>query len=499
MNRVVFALLAGILCCNPAWPQRVEGQNQLDASQALFTTLAAINAAGYDGEADSPNNSPLRKAVRDYLVNRPLTCLPDLKKFFAEHRQNNWNAELSQYISYGLSIGDPPLFEYRYKAEDLPPDVKPLDGLSPLLTRFYQEADIATLWKKSQPAFSAVLEQYHLPVLQAVQKVSAYLRSPMSGYPGRHFQIYISLLGAPNQIHTRSYLDDYFVVLTPSPDPQIDEIRHAYLHYLLDPLAFKFTSALDTKRGLIDYAQAAPALEDYYKQDFLMLATECLIRAIEARLAPGGVAARQALVTEALREGLVVTPAFYDLLPEYEKQERAMRYDYPDLVKAIDLRKEAQRLDNIQFVDKRPSKSVKVVVPAERKVELTGPYKTFEDAQNFYAARQLDKARETYLKVLQEPAGQPLHAKAYYGLARIAALQRNPELAEKLFQKALELSPDVETRSWCQLYLGRLADARRDRQGAEEHYRAVLALPAAPQSVRKAAEQGLKESFDRKP
>ena len=49
------------------------------------------------------------------------------------------------------------------------------------------------------------------------------------------FQIYIDLLGAPNQIQTRSYGSNYYVVVTPSAEPRIRDVRHAYLHYLLDP------------------------------------------------------------------------------------------------------------------------------------------------------------------------------------------------------------------------------------------------------------------------
>ena len=107
-------------------------------------------------------------------------------------------------------------------------------------------------------------------------------------------------------------------------------------------------------------------------------------------------------------------------------------------------------------------------------------------------------AREAYLKVLEEPGGNDLHGKAYYGLARIAALQRDPELAEKLFQKTVELSPDDETKSWAYLYLGRLADASGDRGLAEKNYRAALAMAGAPASVKNAAEKGIAEPFQKR-
>ncbi len=38
------------------------------------------------------------------------------------------------------------------------------------------------------------------------------------------------------------------------------------------------------KRSLSDFAQGAAALDESYKSDFLLLTTESLIRAIEARM-----------------------------------------------------------------------------------------------------------------------------------------------------------------------------------------------------------------------
>ncbi len=51
------------LAARAASPER----GQLDASPALFTVMAAINAAGYDAELSSPNNDPLRAAIRKEL------------------------------------------------------------------------------------------------------------------------------------------------------------------------------------------------------------------------------------------------------------------------------------------------------------------------------------------------------------------------------------------------------------------------------------------------
>jgi predicted TPR repeat methyltransferase len=78
-------------------------------------------------------------------------------------------------------------------------------------------------------------------------------------------------------------------------------------------------------------------------------------------------------------------------------------------------------------------------------------------------------------------------------VARIAALQRDPELAEKLFFRTLELEPEAQIRAWSLIYLGRLSDAAGDRDRAVQNYRAALAVEGASEGARKAAEQGMKQ------
>lgn len=487
---VVCPLIASSLAF-AAPPPAIE-HGQLDADPALFTVLAAINAAGYDADLNSTLNNPLRAKVREYIEQRKPECLDDLKKFFAVRKKPDWGSELSQYVSFALSVTGPPDFKFRFQGNDLPPDVLPLQGLNDLIARFYKEADIETVWEKSQPFFDRAIATYQPGVVRAVTQVNAYARNTNSGFLGRRFQVYIDLLGAPNQVHTRSYADDYLVVVTPSAEPQIDEIRHAYLHYMLDPLTLKFAEPLSQYRRLADYADTAPALEQFYKDDFSLLATESLIKAVESRLARSD--ERPAMIDQAMREGFVMTAAFADALLVYEKQQQSLRLFFPDMVATIDLRREDKRLANIQFAARRASRVLQEA-PAAPQPELAPSEKTLAKAESEYADRKLDIAKQSYLRVLEMNDVKSVHARAYYGLARIAALERDPELSEKFFRKTLESGPDAATRCWTFVYLGRLADAQGDREHAAENYKAALAIAGGPAAARKAAEKGLQESF----
>ncbi len=459
----------------------------------MFVVLAAATAGGYEPDADSPTNHPIRKALRDHFKAQKLDSIDALGRFVRDHRQKNPTAEFSQYVAYGLLLNGPPDFSFRIDQTALPPEVVGLEGLTPLLIQFYREAKLRELWQKLQPTFEQALVPYQDPVSRAVLEVNGYLRNQTSGFLGRRFQVYVDLLGPPNQVQTRSYLDDYYVVVTPSAEVPVDEIRHMYLHYLLDTLPLKFSKLVDEKRGLIDYANGSPILEEQYKTDFNLLTTECLIKAVESRLDR-----KPAEVDQALREGFVVTPALAEGLEAYEKQEQAMRLYFPDLIQSIDLRREAKRLENVQFASERSARRVRTVTKEVKEPELTGVEKALDDAENVYRSKDLPRAREMFLAILKQNQEKTVHAKAYYGLARIAVLERDPELGDRLFRKVLELEPDASTKSWSLLYLGRLADSQDRHDEAVEHYKAALAVNGVPDSVRKAAEQGLKEAYIKK-
>ncbi len=238
----------------------------------------------------------------------------------------------------------------------------------------------------------------------------------------------------------------------------------------------------------------SPILEEQYKNDFMLLTTECLIKAVESRLDR-----KPALAEQAMREGFVMTPAFAERLMEYEKQEQSHAPLFPELVDGIDLKREEKRLDHIDFVSESAARRARTVTrEVAKEPELTGVDKTFDEAEKAYTARDLPRAQEIYLRALRETDEKPLHAKAYYGLARIAVLERDPQKADELFRLALEQDPDSETKSWSLLYLGRLADSQGWRDEAVKHYKAALAVEGVPASVRAAAVKGLEEAPGKK-
>jgi hypothetical protein len=482
--------IAGLFLLAAAMP----AQNQLDGNKNVFTVLAAINAAGYDAGIESTSNHPFRKAVRDEIARLKPRSVLEIKDFMRQHRQESPAAELRQYVSWALLVGGPPKFGFKYMSNELPPDVAAMQELGPILEKFRSEARIDELWQKVQPAVDQMIERYHVQVLNTVQVANAYLRVPMnsSNYMGRNFQIVVDFMGAPNQIQLHSVLDEYSVYVTHSAEPQINDIRTAYLHFLLDPLATKFMAKLEEKKALGDYALGSPVLAEHYKADFLLLATRSLIKAIESRMLYSNSARQASHVEEAMKEGFILTAHFAEQLPAYEKQEQAMRLYFPELVSSIDLKREERRLESFEFSN---SRKVRLAKPGPKPVapEISEDEKKLNEAEDFYTKRELDRAREAFLAVAERSAEKKSQAKAYYGLARIAALKRNPELAEKLFLRTLELDPEPQIRAWSLVYLGRLSDAAGERDRAVQNFRAALAVEGASEGARRAAAQGMKQ------
>lgn len=463
---------------------RAQGESQLDGNPALFAVLAAMNAAGYDAEIDSPTNHALRAEVRRAVAAANPPSLARLKAFMQDARRGDANAELSRYISLALTSGPPPGFKPKYEAAQMPPDVVALEPLRPMLAEFWAEAGLEQLWRGAQPAYEEVIGRYQEPVINALLSANLYLRNPTSGMTGRRFQIYIDLMGAPNQVHARSYMDDYFVVVTPSARPRVDEIRHAYLHYLLDPLCIRYQAKLEPKKGLGDFAHASPILAEEYKNDFVLLAGMSLVKAVEAKLD------RQAQKADtAMSEGFILTAYFWEALGVYEKQEQALRLYLPAMIDGIEVGREDKRIAGVKFAESRAARVVRPAVAAEPvKSEVE---KAFEGAEAAYRSKDFEKAKAGYRGLIQSAEASKLHAKAYFGLARIAAQEKDPELAQQLFEKTLETSPEPFERAWASVFLARLSRAAGEMAEARKHYQSALAVEGASEAARQAAQKEL--------
>src|SRR6202166_2035961 len=255
-------------------PPRIQvPQNQipitLESSETIFSLLTALNACGYD--QDLTISDATRSNVRAE-VQRALTDSAEAEAsraavcdYYQKHvASKDANRNLSQYISLALYLDGPPHFMPRLKVEELPPDAAAIAPFGAVLEHFYEKANLHAIWERHRKDYAAVMNRYHESLVKMVFDTEIYLKQPSSQYLGRTFTIYLDFMGSPNETDARNYGSAYYVVIFPAPGAaarsalKMDQIRHTFLHYEMDPLAEKHFSSIKLLEPLLRSVRRAP-------------------------------------------------------------------------------------------------------------------------------------------------------------------------------------------------------------------------------------------------
>lgn len=492
MYRVgTLVLIAAALCIHAAADlaaQQNEG-DQLLTDIRLFTVLTAINISGYDNGLGSPSDSAVRRVVRDDLKDFRGHSRTQLRNFYQQFLRDDPVSNLTQYITLALTCNGPPSFEVTANLPtDLPPSVRRLRALSPILSEFYREAGIEELWERYQPAYDNEIARYQQPLIEMLLRTGAYLRFSPTSQQMRSFKIYFSLMGAPNQVTSRSYGGEIQVVLQASNKLRLDEIRQAFLMHLLDPMSIRHAEEVAKKEVLSRFALFAPALTEIYKSNFQLLVSKSLANAVDVRLSGISDADKQARAEQFLKEGFILTPYFHEQLAEYEAQPETISSYYRELIQNIDPKAEARRLQNTEFVQAQPKPASQPARPQLSKLD-----RLLNEAEGYFRLEDLEQARAKFEESLAEAGGR--NAQAEYGLARVAAFEGEPDLAREHFEKAIALADDTHIRAMSHVYIARIEDLMGNREQAVEHYQLALDVGDPSPRIRELAEGGLKDAF----
>src|ERR1700687_3921812 len=317
--RLAFALsLAVVLFVSTGLAQN-RPQVSLEPSETLFTVLTAINTCGYDQElnASDPLRTQIRSEVAKAVANTAgaQEVIAPMCAFYRQHQALEATRDLSQYVSLALYLEEPPAFTLKVKQAELPPDAAAVADMVPLMQAFYQKIGLHAIWERHRARYTELTEIYHDPLAKMTFDTEIYLKLPSSGYLGRQFTVYLDAMGAPSQTNARNYAADYYVVISPTASTAIkmQQIRHTYLHYLLDPLAMKNGGSFKKLEPLLNDVKVAP-MDAAFKNNISLLVTECLVRAIEQRLTRSPETERAKTIDEDDKSGYVLTRYFYDAL-----------------------------------------------------------------------------------------------------------------------------------------------------------------------------------------
>ena len=487
-------MLAGMAAAQaPARPHDDLGKITVDTSPALFATLAVLDQCG--ALETSSEDDPLRAQIRSEVA-RNVQANADAKRvleqmctFVREHQQASASQNLAQYVSLALNVEGSP-FALKRKEADLPPDASQVLGFFSGLENFYSTAHLDSLWRKAAPAYEQRLQSLHEPLSKMLFATDLYLKLPFSSYLGRAFVVYIDPQQPSALVNARNYGDDYFVVISPAPpDAHLDEVRHAYLHYVLDPLVLKRANRLKPLQELMPTVASAP-MPNSYKRDISLLTIESLIRAIEARNITGPKSDAKQLearriesVRQSMEQGFILTQYFYEALQSFEKDPAGIRDAIADLLFRIDVPKEKKRASEVHFAS--------TAAPAEALANATTNGTLLDDAEEKLAHGQIAEAQQIAQTVLTEKTVGEDPSRALFVLARAAVVQKQIDQAQELFQRALDSGHDPRVVTWSHISLARILELRCVRDEAMSHYRAAIASSGNDEQAKSVAEKAL--------
>ena len=493
----------------------------LETSEPLFYLAVALNVCGYD--ADLAASAPVRLKIREE-INTALAGSAQARdsrdalcSYVRLHTLADSGLNLAQYISLSLYLNPPPELTPSVAETELPPDSTQIVNILPLLRTFSEDVHLHAIWVEHRPDYEDLTNLIHDPLTKMILNTNIYLRLPVSSYDGRRFLVLLEPMLAPSATNARVYSTDYIVVASPSGEPlgavHMDQIRHTYLHYLVEPFVYSRAAAMQRLQPLMKAVQDAP-LDFTYKSDIVALITESLIKAIEARTMDVGLtkpkhpdAVKQRADIERynaemaeydrqadlirrkaadldVRQGWVLVNYFYDKLGQMEKESISLKDDIGEMVYGMDVDRERHTAEQVVFLSEGTHDFVR---RAPR--QLSG----MDLAEKKLIGGDVEGAGELAKAALASPDGD--HARAYYMQARIDLMQRQPALAIDNFEQTLKTSKDPRTLAWSHIYLGRLYDVVPDRQKAMAEYKAALTVRDGQPDTKAAAEKGLQEPF----
>jgi len=474
----------------------------VDGSEAMFTTMCALLASGFEADVSAENWSPLRAQLRDRLQRQQGPAVDALRAYYKQHELADAGQMLSRYLWFGLVSGSAPKFEPTLRRDELPPEVIALEGFQEILSNYYKEQKIGELWRQVQPVYNHEIEQIHDPVAQVAFVATGYLREILDPTSPRSFTSIVEpLVGRITNV--RNFGDHYALVVSGAGQLPLDNVRHAFLHFLLDPLPLQYSHVIAVKLPLFRTAASAPRLDPDLKDDFPSYFAECTVRAVELKLKKTSPGERDSTLDIDDADGYVLVRPLFAALTKFEQSEPGMKLYFPDLVRSVDLATEQKRVATIKFARadvRRDAAQAEVVARRRQAVPTTVPndaeaIAALTEGERRIAEKNPRAAEASFQRVLVKYPDQP---RAWYGLGIVAMMEQDGTRAKEVFRRLTTgehaATQDPLVLAWSHVHLGTIYDIEGRPDRAKVEYQAALAVEGAPEKAREAATKGLSAS-----
>src|SRR6266581_4091585 len=355
--------------------------------------------------------------------------------------------------------------------------------------------------RQQQPVYIREVERLHDSVSQVVFVSTGYLREILEPSGPRTFMIVVEpLVGRITNV--RNFGDHYALVLSGGEEIPTDVVRHAFLHFLLDPLPLMYPHVIAVKRPLFEKAATAPRLAPELKDDFASYFAECIVRAVELKLKRMSPGEREAAMSRDDEDGYVLVKPLLGVLPKFENSEPSMKLFFPDLVRAIDAGTETKRLATVKFAPVQTAQpedeaASEEVARRRRAAPTTVPnddevIAALTEGERRIAEKNPRAAEASFQKVLTK---YPDQARAWYGIGLVALLDHDAARAKQVFGRLTTgehaAARDPMVLAWSHVYLARIYDDEGNPSVAKAEYQSALTVQGGPEQAKQAAQRGL--------
>lgn len=279
----------------------------------LIVMMAALDAAGFDPTPKGQEPSAFRVQIRREQQDLDADLRQRMRTFFERNNKQLSSAspaeQAARYVSLAYALGAAPSFESPARTDDLPGGLLEVLDFAPLFREFYRKSGIDERLPDYLRKYQAEGDRLRPATIEMVRSVVTYLhtrpattvlervrvesgdkkKDAKQAYATRererHFYIVPDLLAVPGTVNFRAIGDDYYAIVPFDTNPASSELRRAYIQFVVDPIALRYTREIAERRTQIRaLLDERVAQNSEVSPDIFLAVARSLVAATDARM-----------------------------------------------------------------------------------------------------------------------------------------------------------------------------------------------------------------------